>query len=291
MLTDLYVDGNSYASGWGKGHERAIYKIPSSYSWVDEFANLSNCNNVWNHSLVAKPCDMQVIDIQNFCNQYYNKFKSFDNLFVIAELSYITYRSIGTVKARDGIFKNKDIIPVVMAKGTDVLTNETGGFGYIIQYVRKSNDFIDIQEPLYTSVPEQHIDPDDVKRVKEFATQWLLTRFTNYIDHIDYMYKNLSLIRKFLIKRNIPFLIYSAAVSDDAPEKVFIDRSLSSLIKDKRVIPLSAFSGKTISEKYSIEEYTVHPDATGHKAIGRHLYDWMVKYDLHKKPNPSIITV
>jgi lysophospholipase L1-like esterase len=234
---------------------------------------------------------MQVYDVQNFCNQYFNKFKSFDNLFVCVELSYITYRSIGTVKARDGIFKNQDITPVVMAKGTDVLNNETGGFGYIIQFVRKSNDYLDIQEPLFTKVPEEHIDPNDVKRVKDFATQWLLTRFTNYIEHIEYMYVNLSKIRKFLIKRNIPFLIYSAAVSDDAPEKVFIDTSIRSLTKDKRVIPLSAFSGKTISSEYSIEEYTVHPDKSGHKAIGRHLYDWLVKYDLHKKPNPSIIAV
>jgi hypothetical protein len=291
MLTDLYVDGCSYAFGWGKGRETDICKTPSSYSWVDEFSRLSNCSNVWNHSVIGKPSDMQVLDIQNFCNQYYKKFKTFDNLFVIAELSYITYRSIGLVKAREGVFKNQDIIPIVMANAKDVLTNETGGFGYVIQYVRRSNDYIDIQEPLFTPVPEHHIDPDDQKRVKEYATQWLLTRYTNYVEHLDYMYKNLSLIRNFLIKRNIPFLIYSAAVSDNAPEKEFIDQALRTISKDKRIIPLSAFSGKSISGKYSIEEYTVHPDATGHKAIGRHLYDWMVKYDLHKKPNPSIITV
>lgn len=291
MLTDLYVDGCSYASGWGKGRETDICKTPGSYSWVDEFSRLSNCSNVWNHSVIGKPCDMQVLDIQNFCNQYYNKFKTFDNLFVISELSYVTYRSIGLVKAREGNYKNQDIIPIVMANAKSVLTNETGGFGYVIQYVRRSNDYLDIQEPLFTLVPHHHIDPDDQKRVKEFATQWLLTRYTNYIEHLDYMYKNLSLIRNFLIKRNIPFLIYSAAVSDNAPEKKFKDQVLRSLSKDKRIVPLSAFSGKTISAKYSIEEYTVHPDATGHKALGQHLYDWMVKYNLHKKPNPSIITV
>ena len=291
MFTDLYVDGTSYASGWGKGHERSLFKTTDTYSWVDEFANLTNCDNLWNHSLVAKPCDMQVFDIQNFCNQYYNKFKTFDRLFVVAEYSYITYRSIGTVKARDGIFKNQDITPIVMAKGTEVNNNETGGFGYMIAFVRKSNDYLDIQEPLFVSVPEEHIDADDVKKVKEFATQWLLTRFTNYVEHLEYMYNNLSLIKNFLIKRNIPFLIYSAAVSDDAPEKPFIDQTLRSLTKDKRVIPLSSFSGKTISTKYSIEEYTVHPDKLGHMAIAQHLYDWILKHNLHKKPNPSIITV
>ena len=291
MLTDLYVDGCSYASGWGKGHEKNLFKTSDAYSWVDRFSEITNCNNVWNHSLVAKPCDMQVFDIQNFCNQYFNKFKTFDSLFVIAELSYITYRSIGLVKAREGIFKNQDIIPIVMANAKSVLTNETGGFGYIIQYVRRSNDYLDIQEPLFSPVPEHHIDPEDQKRVKEFATQWLLTKYTNYVDHLDYMYKNLSLLKNFLTKRNIPFLIYSAAVTDAAPEKEFIDQALRTLSKDKRVIPLSAFSGKTISAKYSIEEYTVHPDKMGHMAIAEHLYDWVLKHNLHKKPNPSIITV
>jgi hypothetical protein len=291
MLTDLYVDGTSYASGWGKGHARNLFKTSDAYSWVDRFSEITNCNNVWNHSLVAKPCDMQVFDIRNFCNQYYNKFKTFDKLFVIAEYSYITYRSIGIVKAREGIFKNQDIIPVVMAKGTEVNSNEAGGFGYIIQYVRKSDDYLNIQEPLFVKIPEEHIDPDDVNRVKEFATQWLLTRFTNYIEHLDYMYKNLSLIKNFLIKRNIPFVIYSAAVSDNAPEKVFIDQTLKTLAKDKRIIPLKEFSGRTLSKKYSIEEYTVHPDKLGHMAIAQHLYDWILKHNLHKKPNPSIITV
>ena len=291
MLTDLYVDGTSYASGWGKGHEKNLFKTSDAYSWVDRFSEITNCNNVWNHSLVAKPCDMQVFDIQNFCNQYYNKFKTFDKLFVIAEFSYITYRSIGTVKAREGIFKNQDIIPVIMAKGIELNSNEAGGFGYIIQYVRKSEDYLNIQEPLFVKVPEEHIDPDDVKRIKEFATQWLLTRFTNYIEHLDYMYTNLSLIKNFLIKRNIPFVIYSAAVSDNAPEQHFIDQTLRTLVKDKRIVPLKEFSGRSLSSKHSIEEYTVHPDKMGHMAIAEHLYDWVLKHNLHKKPNPSIITV
>jgi len=291
MLTDLYVDGTSYASGWGKGHIRNLFKTSDAYSWVDRFAEITNCNNVWNHSLVAKPFDMQVLDIQNFCNQYYNKFKTFDKLFVVAEYSYITYRSIGTVKAIDGIFKNQDVIPIVMAKGTEVLNNETGGFGYIIQYVRKSNDYLNIQEPLFVKVSEEHIDVEDHKRINAFATQWLLTRFTNYIEHLDYLYKNISKVKNFLTKRNIPFVIYSAAVSDNAPEKEFIDQTLRTLVKDKRVIPLQAFTGKTVSEKYSIEEYTVHPDKSGHMAIADHLYDWILKYNLHKKPNPSIIAV
>ena len=67
MIDDLYVDGNSYASGWGRGLERSISKQPGFDSWVDYFADLSNCENVWNHSLVAKPIEMQKYDVVNFC--------------------------------------------------------------------------------------------------------------------------------------------------------------------------------------------------------------------------------
>lgn len=287
MIQDLYVDGTSYASGWGQGLERHLFKTSTGpKSWVDYLADSVNCDNLWNHSLVAKPIDMQFYDIQQFCKQYLNAFKTFDNLFIVVEFSFITYRSFDPVKAVEGEFKNENIYPVILSKASEV---ETGT--YLIHYVRKSKDYLKPQEPIFSKVNPEQLDINDIKKTQQAAEQWVATRYSEFVEHLTYAYNVLSKIKKFLKDTNIPFVIYSAAVSDNNPQKEYIDFGLKTLSKDNRMVPLSQFTGQTISKKYSIEEYVNHPDKQGHIKIASSLYDWIVKHDLTKKPNSSIISI
>ena len=292
MIQDLYVDGTSFASGWGQGLERNLFKTSTGpKSWVDYLADLVNCNNLWNHSLVAKPLDMQFYDIQQFCKQYFNAFKTFDNLFVVVEFSFITYRSFDPVKAVEGQFKNENIYPVVLSKASELETEK-----YLIHYVRKSNDYLKPQEPIFSKVNPEQVDVNDIIKTEQAAKQWLLAQRSNFskhssfLEHLNYAYNIISNIKKFFKDRNIPFLIYSAAVSDNNPQKEHIDFGLRTLSKDNRMVPLTQFTGQTISKKHSIEEYVNHPDKQGHIKIATALYNWIEKHDLTKKPNSSIIT-
>lgn len=286
MIQDLYVDGTSFASGWGEGLERNLFKTSTgSKSWVDYLADSVDCDNLWNHSLVAKPLDMQFYDIQQFCKQYLDAFKTFDNLFVVVEFSFVTYRSFNPVKAVEGQFKNENIYPVVLSKASELETEN-----FLIHYVRKSKDYLKPQEPIFSKVNPEHLDITDIKKTQQAAEHWLATKQSNFLTHLTYAYNVLSQIKKFFVDRNIPFIIYSAAVSDNNPQKEHIDFALRTLSKDNRMVPLHQFTGQTISKKYSIEEYVNHPDKQGHIKIASALYDWIIKHDLTKKPNSSIIT-
>jgi len=288
MIQDLYVDGCSYASGWGKGLEKTLFrpKWTNSSSWVDTFTEFTNTENLWNHSLVVKPLDMQIIDIKNFCDQYLKKYKTYNRLFVCVEFSSTTYKSFQTVKVRDGEFKNEIVYPVILAKAQDIETEN-----YIIHYVRKTNDYLDVQEPMFVKMDEDTIDPEDRKRTEQSAKTWFFGRHNAFVEHTEYTFKCVAKIKKFLYLRNIPFVMYSAGVSDNHPYKEFLDFALSPLSKDNRLVPLSAFTGLQLSAKYSLEQYANHPDENGHFAIGKHLYDWVTKHDLTKKPNSSIISI
>jgi hypothetical protein len=287
MIQDLYVDGTSFASGWGRGLERHLFKTSTGpKSWADYLADSVNCDNLWNHSLVAKPMDMQFYDIQQFCKQYLNAFKTFDNLFVVVEFAFVTYRSFEPVKALEGEFKNENIYPVILSKAREM---ETGN--YLIHYVRKSKDYLKPQEPIFSKVNPECLAEKDIKRIDELAANWLEKSYHDPYGHLIYAYNIIRQIKNFFKIHNIPFVMYSAAVSDKSPQKERIDFSLRTMQKDKRIVPLKEFTGQILSKKYSIEEYENHPDEQGHIKIASALYDWIVKHDLTKKPNSSIITV
>jgi hypothetical protein len=287
MIQDLYVDGGSFASGWGQGLEHHLFKTPTDpKSWVDYFADSVNCDNLWNHSLVAKPLDMQFYDIQQFCKQYFDAFKTFDTLFVVLEFTFISYKSFTPVKAVEGDFKNENIYPIIYNKAIDM---ETANFS--IQYIRKSNDYLKPQEPIFSKVNPEDFDVNYKKSIDESAAKWLYNSNKDPYAHMIYAYNKIRQIKNFLKIHNIPFVMYSAGVSDNSPNKERLDFSLRTLQKDKRLVPLSAFTGLQLSKKYSIEEYQGHPDRHGHMKIASALYDWVIKHDLTKKPDSGIITV
>jgi len=284
MIDDLYVDGNSFASGWGRGLQTAILKQPEFESWVDFFADLSDCENVWNHSLVAKPIEMQKYDVVNFCNEYYKKHNSFDRLFVIVEIPFVWYRILHNVRIRENSFKGETAYPIIMSKWTQFDTLD-----YMIHYVRRSGDFLSPKEPLYTTISRQQLDQNDVARTEKLAEQWMNERPRRFAEHMTFAYENVNYLKQFLHQRNIPYMIYSSAVTDKNPYRDAIDFAFRNLTKDNRFVPIKEMTGAQIGLSASLKTQKEHPDETGHKAIATWLFEYVTKHNLTEKPNPSII--
>jgi hypothetical protein len=284
MISDLYVDGNSYASGWGRGLQTAILKQPDFESWVDYFADLSNCENVWNHSLVAKPIDMQKYDVINFCNEYYKKHNSFDRLFVIVELPFVWYRILHNLRIRENNFKGETAYPIIMSKWIHLDTLD-----YMIHYVRRSGDYLTIKEPLFSTISRQQLDLNDVAKTEKLAEQWMNERPRRFTEHMTFAYENVHHIKQFLHQRNIPYMIYSSVVTEKNPYRDSIDFAFRNFYKDNRFVPIKEMTGTQIGTKASLETFRDHPDKTGHKAIATWLFEYLTKHNLTEKPNSSLI--
>ena len=284
MISDLYVDGNSYASGWGRGLQTAILKQPDFESWVDFFADLSDCENVWNHSLVAKPIEMQKYDVINFCNEYYKKHNSFDRLFVIVEIPFVWYRILHNVRIRENSFKGETAYPIIMSKWTQLDTLD-----YMIHYVRRSGDFLSPKEPLYSTISRQQLDQNDVAKTEELAEQWMKERPNRFYDHMTFAYENVNYLKQFLHQRNIPYMIFSSVITDKNPFRDAVDFAFRNLTKDNRFVPIKEMTGAQIGLSASLKTQKEHPDREGHKAIAKWLFEYVTKHNLTEKPKSSLI--
>lgn len=290
MLDDIYVDGTSFASGWGKGYTDIGYVKLNPESWIQYFSNKVNASNVWNYSLSGKPLDMQLYDIKNFCNAYYKKFKTFDKLFVIVEYSYITYKTFKPLTIQEGEYKGDMAHPVTIAKPSTI-ANLLSDMEYIIMYIRRSNEYFVQQDAVFSLIKPENLNQNEISLLKHSINEWYKGVDKCIIKYLEYAYKHIFYIKTFLTNRNIPYIIFSAGVyTGDNLETIQLkDNYLNELYRDNRVVPMRNFTGLTLSMNYSKKLFLNHPDKYGHQAISDHVYNWIMKYELYKKPKTSTI--
>ena len=84
MLKDIFVCGSSHASGVryqpGSGIAEGAVK-----SWVYRLGDIAEANNIFNVSMLAKPIGFSTADTVLFCREYWEKYRTYENLFCIIE--------------------------------------------------------------------------------------------------------------------------------------------------------------------------------------------------------------
>mgnify|MGYP005633426611 FL=1 len=283
MLNHLYINGCSHASGWGKGHEFSVTKESGMKSWVDHFAEKTSASELWNHSLIGKPIGMSTIDTYGFCEEYYQRYKTFKDLFVCVEYTLPVYKLFNPVEITTGQFKGEYVIPVSFMSG-EWFTNEDPNEKYITMWIRKTKEYLAPQEPEFIFVSKDNIGEQNLNAHNNNLYEWTKDKNIDIMPFIEYAYTEIKNTQQYLEQRNIKYLMYWVGGTQEEFTR-FVDQKYRSLYKDNKFIPMTTYSGTKHGTEWSEKPFINHPDAIGHKRIADFIFDWVVKNNLHKTPD------
>lgn len=309
MLNDIFVCGSSVASGYGRGK---IDRTTRAYnkSWVHYLAEISSAKTVWNSSFSSKPIGLATGEIAEFTRQYGDRYKSYKDLFVIAEYTLPQYRHWDPVAtSRTDTQQEIEVIPISFFRAGENLDHVTStsfrdsGLQHIGKRFLVKNDVNILDEPhqLYTTMQFSNLDPKLVNDFTHKSREWLK------YDQVDietgerslsekkmasflrYASDEITTTQNYLEHLNIPYLMFWAGgQSDNFCKKV--DRYFAPLMANKRLIPMSTFTANKGAQEWSDDPIGVHPDEKGHRAISEYIYNWIVENNLQKNPNNTIFT-
>jgi len=291
-MRDLFVNGCSYATGWHGGNQ-ALPTVTSkdvitdTLSWVQMFANHNNVQNCWNHSMVAKPIEMMYEDTIGFCKQYYNKYGTFENLFVINELTDPNYRKFDPVTLK-GIVTDKKfdeeykVVPIVFRSEQSLLDGEVSPWKSIFVKIKKNVDYL-AEDQFGEQIDMREILKGELARHKHEKDFQHEQSKANTFRHLELTREVLESVSDFLISENIPHLLFWIGGRQEGFKKL-LDKYYTKLIKHHRLIPACTFTGIDFGLKHSVEPIGVHPDHFGHKAVADFLNDYVHTYNLTAKP-------
>lgn len=314
MLKDIAVIGSSHASGVGSGgvDRNGIGQLKS---WVNCIADSVNAENVWNYSMPGKPVGMTNLDTVQFCNEYYKKYRSYDNLFCFLEYTLPQYKTWDPISFNT----QSDIQAVPFAyykMGKDGLNEHltdavkvTKMSDFVVQqkfFVRNTIELSSYnstdRRPVYEEVAateldetylESHIDQvkewfqfdmlnDDMALASVIATQ-------KYQRYYEYAGAAIKYMQEYLEDRNIPYMMFWAG----GQSKKFCkknDRIFSRIVPSNRLIPMTEFTVIKAAHEWSIKHWRSHPDEEGHRRIAEFLLDYGLRHKLFHRPDMGVYT-
>jgi hypothetical protein len=293
MLNDIVVVGTSIASGVGMGRLRKP-EAGAVKSWIYWLAELSNARNVWNHSLPGKPLGLVNADAVEFVKQYYEKYRTYENLFVVLEYSLPSYRHWDPVASARNDCVQMNIVPVTYFKPFESVEAASNSLYYhgnnqLEQqfYVRKPVDLLNQSmhpHEIYHEVPEEEIVPDDLKRFQEQALDWYRPSEENRLRYLKYAFDEIQSAQRYCENINLPYMqTWVGGVTDQY--KRAVDRYMKPLLANKRLVPMQEFTAATATLDWSIKPWRNHPDATGHQRIGEFYHNWIQDHKLYQRPH------
>lgn len=274
---DLFINGTSIASGYGLGRETAAgLARPEQYTWIHHFANKFNCNEIWNHSVPSKPIDLTIKDTIGFCTQYYEKYGSYDNLFVICELSLPTIMTDKSMRFSTNIDGKVRSIIVPAGDGNWGVDNAKGFETVFIGEIDKP-DYLNSKSS-FSYVPPEDINEEDLRKHKACRDQVYLTHKKHQLKTIMETTAQIDKLQQWLIERDIKFGMFWAGGTHANFHKL-VDSVLNTTRAVDRMIPMKEFTCYSKGIEWSDDPFLNHPDAIGHARIADFLYDYVLKND------------
>lgn len=312
MFKDVFVCGSSHASGVGKG--KVSSDDPGTKSWVRFFAEKTNADNVWNISLPGKPLGLANADVIKFCREYWDRYRTYDNLIVLIEYTIPQYRTFDPVAMARDDTRSIEVIPVNYYKMLRdnqhlvdpqlKLESKTEG-RYIEQkfYQRTDMKFLDHYEDKHDSIYKE-IDVSELDEVSlalhnAKVKEWFEFDTVNPLGHrmlsdeklkkyVKYAIDELYFAKRWLEDHNIPYMMFWVGGQSER-FCTLVDRSFREMIQTNRLIPMKQFTSVKASQQWSKKHWRSHPDAQGSERISEFLLEWILANDLYKKPKDGVL--
>lgn len=299
MLNDILVVGTSIASGTGKGKEPNTPDPHAVKSWVNVLAEKSYARNVWNHSLPGKPLGLVNADAVEFGKQYWDKYRSYENLFVILEYSLPSFRHWDPVASARSDCVQMNIVPITYFAPFTTLEEATQEKYYrgnsLLKkkfYSRETHDML-AHNPnthhIYEEIEEEEIKPEDLKRFEQQAVDWFTPSEENKLRYLRYAFDEILATQKYCEDKNIAYMQTWVGGVTDAYKRG-VDRFMKPLMTTNRLVPMTEFTAASATMEWSEKPWRNHPDKIGHRRIGEFYHDWINKYKLFERPNNTLYT-
>lgn len=300
MLKDILVVGTSIASGVGKGLVTGVPEAGAVKSWVYYLADLTEAKNVWNHSLPGKPLGLVNADAVEFGNQYYEKYRSYKDLFVILEYSLPSYRHWDPVATARADCAQMNVVPVTYFKPFRSIEDAAGlsnyyhGENYLQTqfFNRNPVDLLNSHKhphEIYHEVDPSDLVPQEFKKFQKRALEWFKPSEENRLRYLKYAFDEILAAQQYCENLNIPYVqTWVGGVTDHY--KRAVDRYMKPLMQSKRLVPMTEFTAATATQEWSIKPWRNHPDDTGHRRIAEFYYDWITRHRLYELPNNKLYT-
>jgi hypothetical protein len=296
MLNDILVVGTSIASGVGRGHEKQPEALTVK-SWVQYLAEMTQAKNVWNHSFPGKPLGLVNADAVEFGKQYYDRYRSFEDLFVILEYSFPSYKHWDPVAAVREDCAQMNIIPVAYFKPMQTLEQATGEMYY------RGNNFLETKflhrrttdllshnnhpHHMYEEADQDDVLPEELQKFEHLALEWFRPSEENRLRYLKYAFDEILSAQNYCEHNNIPYMqTWVGGLTDGY--KRGVDRYLKPLMQNNRLVPMTEFTAASYTLEHSQKTWRNHPDEHGHKKTAEFYYDWILKHNLHERPNSNL---
>jgi len=263
-MRDLFINGTSIASGWSQGYK----PDPNNYSWANYFANLINSENMWNVSYVSKPIQVTIEHTIGFCEQYYEKYGTYENLLAMVELLLPQ-----NVKWPSVSFKNKEISdvisPVVVFKNKEGIANTDTYSDIGTMFIRHKAqiDYLS-QQSHFEYVPHSEVDSIDYEIHAHKLQTYYADNNALLAKRLHEANQEINFLHEWLTTRNINYLMFWGCGIGNQFHKI-VDRSIST---HNRLIPMQKFTCFSKAIEWSVKPDGYHPDQTGHKKIADYLF-------------------
>lgn len=282
MIRDLLVSGTSIASGWGHG-KTTSEPNPNQYSWINYFANSTSTQNIWNHSYVSKPMQVTMDHVILFCEQYFERYGNYNNLFVIAEFLLPQNIKWPSLNLKSGS-ASEIVTPVVTQHADDGVINTDLASTYKTMYIRHNRNL----DLLDTNTPFNFVGVSDVDQVDLTAHSIRLQQYTQSSEsklavRLQHAQAQIAQFQNWLFERNIPHLLFWACGIGESFHKM-VDKALLPVVKQNRLIPMSQFTCFSKAAEWSIQHDNHHPDQQGHKKIADFLLQYIADNQLLSPP-------
>lgn len=258
-MADLYINGSSFASGWGKGYDDTMTITPLD-SWAKYFKESFQPENAWIDAIVGKSIGMTARDTITFCEKYKEKYGSLDNLNVVLEFTTPRYRHWSALNTVDG----KSAYPIAHIRHDNM--NATQHYFMRREFIDNSLTYAD------TFVHEEEIVPAELEKWKQDLNKWYFGGWP--IQHfMAYATEEISATQKYLNENNVNYVMWWC-VGRTRLGKTLVERYTRTLYRKARMVKPSQMNGHEVAETVSLESYKGHPDAKGHKYIA----DFLLKH-------------
>lgn len=284
MKKHLFVNGTSVASGWGTGHERVAQ--PGKTSWAHHLAAKIGADELWNVSVVSKPIPITIEHTIGFCEQYFNKYNTFEDLFVAIEMTLPQNERWKNVSFK-GNNRNEVITPIVVQLDSNSTPNADIGEKYQTVYVRHDRDINYLSETtLFHYIPRSDVESLEHATHTEKLQEYDASR--NIIARRLYEAgQEIAFLQKWLVERNIAFIMFWAAGIHPSFQKR-VDKALLAASLPNRLIPMQMFTAFSKGAEWSINPYLNHPDEVGQYKMSEFLYEYIMTHDLFEQPSKLI---
>lgn len=270
-MSDLYVNGSSYATGWNEEFENLKFVTPAP-SYADHLAELLGSDTLYKHGYNGKPPQSTVDQTIEFCEAYKAKHGSLDNLNVVMELTTARYRQWKQIKDKDG----NSVQPVSFPSNEDMRE-------LTLYFMTRYMDQETLQEH-GKEIPIENISKEELLKYKEEVMWWypfgeskmggIASRKTLW-KFIEDCVGHLSRGIKYFEDNNVDYVFWWVNGRTAGTRKILggISENLG-----PRVISNKVFNGTNIVDP-DPKSFRGHPSAEGQKKIAEGIFKYASEHN------------